>query len=358
MILGQIIRRSPHPAPVGRPDFYTRELHPSLFVRSSAGLPTRHLWHPESRELSAVDRGTACHRDHGFFPINFSFPQPHLMPTGLDSRPHFLSSTYPGEPFSFTSWDQYLAEYRRCYVALSTKKGGWDTFRHLEILFSGAIPLMPGLDRSHPWSLAMFPKQALRQVYRSLVSDGPAIPSEETRSYFQEFARTRLTSQAMAEYLVASAGLESRSILFLDRTLPDRTDYLSAFVFIGLSQVRGVECQAAWEPAYLYDDYEPDTATLYGRGFGYTRTIPRSTRSAAALPRQAVLSEIVALADAHQAIVVGNYDANRELVGELVRAGIPAERFVCVVGSDLVADFRLRRAMAKSPMTFFVREFA
>lgn len=358
MILGQIIRRSPHPAPVGRPDFYKRELHPSLFVRSSEGLPTRHLIQTNTPEVSALDRGAQCHRQYGFFPINFSFPQPALMPTELDSRPHFLSSTYPGEPFSFTSWDQYLAEYRGSYVALSTRKGGWDTFRHLEILFSGAIPLMPGLDRSHPWSLALFPKQALGQVYRNLVTGGPAIPSEETRSYFQEFARTRLTSQAMAEYLVSSAGLDSRSILFLDRTLPERTDYLSAFVFIGLSQLNGIECQAAWEPAYLYDDYEPDTATLYGRGFGYTRTIPHGKRSTMALPKEAPLADVVALADSHQAIVVGNYDANRELVADLIRSGIPAEKFVCVVGSDLVPDFRLRRAMAKSPMTFFVREFA
>jgi hypothetical protein len=65
----------------------------------------------------------------------------------------------------------------------------------------------------------------------------------------------------------------------------------------------------------------------------------------------------VALADSCESIVVGNYDGNRELVEELVQAGIPAQRFVCIVGSDLVPDRSLFRAMAGSEMTFFVREF-
>lgn len=358
MIAGQLLRGSPHPAPVGRPDFYKRELHPPLFVRSSARLPVRDLVDLRTPDASPADLGAQCQQETGVFPLNFSFPQPQLMPSTLEPRPHFLSTTYPGEPFSFSSWEPYLEEYRNSYFALSTKKGGWDTFRHLEILFSGAIALMPGLDLSHRWSLALFPRRALIEVYRALREDGAAVPSDETRRYFRDWASERLTSRAVGEYLVGSAGLESRSLLFLDEWLPRRTDYLSAFVFVGLSQIPGVECASAWEPAYLFDDFEGDTSTLYGRGFGYTRTIPRRNRTGGQLGPQASLSELVDLCGSYDSIVVGNYDSNRERLGQLLRAGVPPEKFVCIVGSDLPPDFRLRREMAKSSMTFFVREFA
>jgi len=79
-----------------------------------------------------------------------------MMPSSLANRPHFLSSTIPGEPFSFDSWDDYLLEYQSSYFALSTKKGGWDTFRHLEILFSGTIPLIPRLAKANAFFAGSF----------------------------------------------------------------------------------------------------------------------------------------------------------------------------------------------------------
>jgi len=41
----------------------------------------------------------------------------------------------------------------------------------------------------------------------------------------------------------------------------------------------------------------------------------------------------------------------------MLDAGVPASKFVCLVGSDLTADFRLRHEIRRSGMTFFVREF-
>ena len=357
MRLGQVLRGSPEPAPVGRPDYYKRELHPSLLVRSAVSLPVREFIKAGHQERNVLDVARECHRRDGVYPLNFSFPSPDLMPSRLSDRPHFLSSTIPGEPFSFDSWDDYLAEYQSAYFALSTKKGGWDTFRHLEILFSGGIPLMPGLGKAHQYSLAHFPKTALVGVYDSLVHDGPAVPGETTQKFFRDFARERLSSGAMAAYLLQIGGLESSSILFVDESLPSRTDYLSAFTYIGLKQATGQRTQAAYEPLYLFDDFAGDTSTLYGRGFGYSRSLPAALRGSLGQKSKTRAEELAELSASFDAIVVGNYDANRGLVEQLRQRGVPAGKFVCIVGSDLPSDFRLRHDIARSGMTFFVREF-
>jgi hypothetical protein len=357
MRLGQLLRGSPEPAPVGRPEYYKRELHPSLLVRFADSLPVREFITPDHQERNVLDVARECHRRDGVYPLNFSFPRPELMPIDVSSRPHFLSSTIPGEPFSFESWDDYLAEYRSAYFALSTKKGGWDTFRHLEILFSGGIPLMPGLGRAHAHSLAHFPKKALVGVYESLVQDGPALPGSATQTFFRDFAREHLSSEAMARYLLELTGLESSSILFVDESLPIRTDYLSAFTYIGLKQVTGKHTQAAFEPHFLFDDFTGDTGTLYGRGFGYSRSLPAALRGSIAPTNGTDAAQLAELSASFDALVIGNYDANRGLVEELRQRGVPADKFVCIVGSDLPSDFRLRHDIVRSGMTFFIREF-
>lgn len=356
MRFGQLLRGSPEPAPVGRPDYYKRELHPSLLVRFADSLPVREFLTQGHKESNVLDVARECHRRDGVYPLNFSFPRPELMPAKVSSRPHFLSSTIPGEPFSFDSWDDYLAEYRSAYFALSTKKGGWDTFRHLEILFSGGIPLMPGLGKAHAHSLAHFPKSALVGVYESLVHYGPALPGPFTQQFFRDFATEHLSSEAMARYLLQLTGSESSSILFVDESLPSRTDYLSAFTYIGLKQATGQRTQAAFEPHFLFNDFTGDTRTLYGRGFGYSRSLPAALRGSVDQVGRSP-AQFAELSASFDAIVIGNYDANRGLVEQLRQHGVPADKFVCIVGSDLPSDFRLRHDIARSGMTFFVREF-
>jgi hypothetical protein len=76
------------------------------------------------------------------------------------------------------------------------------------------------------------------------------------------------------------------------------------------------------------------------------------------LTESASLKDVLSFFRSADSIVVGNYDANRDLVAQLLDSGIPADRFTCVLGSDLPPDYSLMRGIAKSGMTFFVREFA
>lgn len=358
MKMGHVLRGTPHPAPVGRPDYYTRELEPSLFIRSAESLPTRSFITPGYAEESPRDKARRCFERYGVYPLNFSFPNPRVSPIPIEPRPHFLSTTYPGTPHSFTNWEDYLEEYRSSYFALSTRKGGWDTFRHLEIVFSGGIPLMPGLGDSHPYALAHYPKRLLTSILDSQIADGPAVPDDATREFLSQWSRTHLTTNAMASYLLELTGMDTDRVVFVDHSLASRTDYLSAFTFIGLSEVLGAKLLAAYEPSYLFDDYSGDTSRFYGKGFGYTRSIPSTLRSKESLSQDAPMSELRDLAHSASAIVIGNYDANRELVGDLLTAGVSPSRIVCVLGSDLPPDRSLLRDIRRSGMTFCVREFA
>ena len=358
MKLGHLVRGTAEPAPVGRPDYYTRELDSFLFIRDAGGLGVRSFLESGHREEGPLVVARACHDRYGVYPLNFSFPTPHATKVSFDKRPNFLSTTYPGEPHSFTQWGDYLQEYRSSYYALSTRKGGWDTFRHLEILFQATIPLMPGLEDAHPYALAHYPKRALTTILASLIDEGPALPDEATQEFLVSWAHRHLTTRAMAEYLMEVSALSTERVVFLDSTLPSRTDYLSAFTLIGLSEVLGKKCVSAFEPAYLFDDFSGDTSRFYGKGFGYSQVIPASVRSNESLPVGAPLSDLVSLTQTASAIVVGNYDSNREAVGDLLKAGISPEKFVCVLGSDLPPDRSLLRDIRRSGMTFFVREFA
>jgi len=358
MKLGHLLRGTPHPAPVGRPDYYSRELDPSLFIRHASGLPVRQCVTSGYTEDDPRDVAWRCHDRYGVYPLNFSFPTARVPSISGDQRPHFLSTTYPGAPHSFSNWEEYLEEYRASYFALSTKKGGWDTFRHLEILFSGAIPLMPNLGGSHPFALAHYPKRLLTSVLDSQVREGPALPDDETRDFLATWAKNHLTTQAMAQYLVDLSGLSPERVLFVDRSLASRTDYLSAFTFIGLSEVLGSALVAAFEPAYLFDDFTGDTSRFYGKGFGYTRVIPASLRSQESLSVDAPTSELMDMGSSASAIVVGNYEANLDTVGDLLAGGISPDKIVCVLGSDLPPDRSLLRDIRRSGMTFFVRECA
>lgn len=357
MKVGHLLRGTPHPAPVGRPDYYTRELHSSLFLRSSSGLPTRNFLTPDHHEPGPGELAKACYAHYGVYPLNFSFPTVRVAPVTSGPRENFLSTTYPGVPHSFDDWGQYLEEYRSSFFALSTKKGGWDTFRHLEILFSGAIPLMPSLGNASRFALAHYPKKLLSGILDSLMTEGPAVPDEATQSFVSQWAKDNLTTRAMARYLVDVSGMNTERVVFLDSSLPKRTDYLSAFSFIGLTEVLGKHVCAAFEPAFLFDDFHGDTNRLYGKGFGYTRVIPSGLRSTESLDHSAPLTDLVALARSASTLVVGNYDANRDLVGALLESGISPDKFVCILGSDTPPDRALLRGIRRSGMTFFVREF-
>lgn len=300
-------------------------------------------------DLAPVARAHELHASAGVFPISFSSPREIVETT---SKTKFLSSTIPGEPYSYEDEDAYLDEYRRSSFALSTKKAGWDCFRHLEVVFSGAIPLIPGLESTPPGVMFAYPKGFLVQVFEAQATSGPLYPPEDAIAYLKTYAESHLTATAMARYLLESISYEGGDILFLDFDLHFWTDYQSIFTLIGLKRLLGPKLHTGPLPQYL-TSLDSSTSGLYGLGFGYRGALHEHANTSVSDVAWPITPDIV---DGFERVILGQFFRDfprfRALAGDLV----DLSRVVGVVGDDYPESRGTLKRMAESDITFFVRE--
>ena len=273
----------------------------------------------DPRELAAE-----CRDRHGVLPVSFSFPKP-LMAINPDPQ-WLISPITPGLPYTFTNEQAYLDSYNRAYLGITHRKAGWDCFRHVEVMASGAVPLMPDAEDIPKYSMIHYPKKSLAKVSENIMRFGCA-PSDAMRHRFREYFLEHLTSRAMAEYVLTSVGLQDvSSILFVDERLPHHNDYQSVLTLIGLKQMLGVNCHVMFPTEYVYEDSHYPVETLYGRGFGYTKVLSAGARSVTEKKPPSDLS-------AFDALVVGSITRNEDLAKRLLH-DFPAERTIWIHGED------------------------
>lgn len=226
----------------------------------------------DSRE-SIFDTAQECFYEKGFWPISLSSPQ--LCDSEpILNRSQMISSVVPGLPYSFENADDYYKEYKTSYYALTHKKGGWDCYRHIEILLNGSIPLMPDAFQIPKFSMVHYPKSTLKAVAEKS-NDVIQIPGVWTRANLKDYFNENLTSRAMANYILRCAGLTNvEKILFIDHRLPFSPDHFSFLSLIGLKQEFGKSCVAMQPVNYLYENWKGDASHMFGRGFGYVRCLP------------------------------------------------------------------------------------
>lgn len=217
-----------------------------------------------------------CHAATGFHPVSFSYPK---ALSSLVEKTYSVSDIVPGYPYSFTDENSYLENYRQSHCALTFRKRGWDCFRHLEILASGAVPIFLGAERIPRYTMALYPKIWLQEVASAFRSSGP-FDSSELLLDSMSFLRSHLTSAEVARYILRSSGGEQRKLLFFDPSIEAQPDYLSILTLIGFKQYIGLSLLTSTHVAYLYDDYSHEAAkSLYGRGFGYSRVLASELRT-------------------------------------------------------------------------------
>lgn len=290
-----------------------------------------------------------CHERHGVWPLSFSYPGAPLPI--VDDPEHLISPITPGLPYSFTSEAEYLATYANAYWGLTHRKAGWDCFRHLEIMASGALPWMLDAHEIPRYSMVHYPKAAMAAAARALRS-GARRPDEETRQAFREHLDTHLTSRSMAHYLLKAAGLEdARTVLFVDERLPHHADYQSVLTLIGLKQALGQGCRVMHPVDYIYDDTVVNASTLYGRGFGYTRQVPSSARGANEQSGHGVVETGL---DGVDAVVVGSVTRNGAVAAGMLER-FPADRTIWIHGEDLPPTVDEVARYRRSRVHVFVR---
>lgn len=308
--------------------------------------PHGSTWSVALDEPDPLEVARRCHTQHGVWPISFSYPG---EPLPILAEPaELVAPIIPGFPYSFDDERAYLETYRRAYLGITHRKAGWDCFRHVEILASGAVPLMFDAGQIPEFSMVHYPKRAMVRAAAAVTTTGGP-PETKTRQGFREHFDQHLTSRAMAQYLLRAAGLESsKRILFVDAALPGFADYLSVLTLIGLKQVLGPDCSVMHPVDYIYADTKLPTQGLYGRGFGYTRVLDGASRSS--MER----GDANAGLDDVDAIVVGSIARNVKPATDLLRR-FPAERTIWIHGEDTPPTIDEVRHQRASGAHLFIR---
>ncbi len=291
-----------------------------------------------------------CFRIHGVRPISFSFPQGPLTPTQHPRLP--LAPIIPGYPYSFTDHAAYMNVYLGAQLGITHRKAGWDCFRHVEILAARAIPLMVDAAEIPRYTMVHYPKAAMVEVAR-LVSTNGLLPDSSTHENFLNHFAKHLTSRAMARYVLEASGLsDSQRVLFVDENLPHTADYQSALTLIGLKQHLGDQCEVAFPVDWIYSDSLFDTSTLYGRGFGYTKILEPSMKSAS--EHLWVSGTDLSALDDFDALVIGSVTRNPEITARLSQE-FPAAKTVWIHGEDRPPTVAEMAAYVSSGAHVFVR---
>ena len=201
--------------------------------------------------------------------------------------------------FKATEEKLYKQAYRDSYFGITKKKAGWDCMRHYEIIANGAVPFFTSnFDRCPSKTLSHWPKHLLKRIgtdlFKGIIDEGTLdAPTLDAQGLYPsvaagllKFARARLTTTALADYLLATTGhANARKVLFLS-SHPD-PDYQRDMLLHGLRQRLGVGLVDFIRPPHLYannnnnpnsDEDEPPSAdALYGYGFTYAQRLRDDT---------------------------------------------------------------------------------
>jgi len=99
-------------------------------------------------------------------PINFSVPKKKIVKE-INLKPkNLLSPLIPGriQTYIYKDEESYNQMYQNSVFALTYRKGGWDCFRHYEILMNACIPFHLEIDKCPDKTLEKLPKDLLKEI--------------------------------------------------------------------------------------------------------------------------------------------------------------------------------------------------
>jgi hypothetical protein len=302
-------------------------------------------------EEQVRDQVHACHESHGVWPLSLSIP----TYRELNQNPsELVSPIIPGYPYSFTNELAYLDKYAESYFAVTHRKAGWDCFRHVEIMASGSVPLMPDAKEIPPFSMVHYPKQALRAIFDQVMFEG-GIPSLKARLKLRDFFLQHLTTQKMGAYLLQVSGVPlDASVLFLDEHLTENPDYISTLTAIGLKENMGKNCVLFHSSDFLYGDSMRNTSHFYGRGFGYCKKLNPVFRSD--WEREAKKDPSIKDLKLKQFdfVVIGSVTRNEALT-HYVLENFPGQNTILIHGEDSPPTLRESKLLKSTNAQIFVR---
>ena len=128
------------------------------------------------------------HEEHAY-PISFAMPKEKirqlddskrnaafapLIPVNQSIDPSYMST------YIYDTEESYYDMYQTAYFSYTSKKGGWDTLRHYEIIANGSIPFFVDIENCPKYTLWDFPKEDLLQA-RKILGGRPNLIGETWR---------------------------------------------------------------------------------------------------------------------------------------------------------------------------------
>jgi hypothetical protein len=146
---------------------------------------------------------------YNFSPISFSMPPENIIDEVPKLKKKTISSLIPGirETYRYSDQFSYFEEYQKSRYAITYKKGGWDCFRHYEILANGCIPIFPDLVTCPELTMFSFPKELILEVNSKLLMSD--LNEEEYNHYSKkllEYTKENLTTLKMVNYILETIG--------------------------------------------------------------------------------------------------------------------------------------------------------
>ena len=162
-------------------------------------------------DYSLIDKGVYFKREllddsKKLFPISLAFPLEKIQNTNKN-KTQAISKNLPsagGDTWIWTDENDYYSDYNKSFFGHTWKKGGWESYRHYEIIFSYCYPLFKSLESCPPRCLTTLPKEDLINIMKHVDREYKVDESfyyEQMDKLFS-YAQKHLTTTALANYVL------------------------------------------------------------------------------------------------------------------------------------------------------------
>jgi hypothetical protein len=215
-------------------------------------------------------------------PITFSFPEEKII-NEIPIKTKLISSLIPGklDTYIYTNEGDYYNEYRQSLFAITTKKGGWDCMRHYEIIANGCIPYFPNIEQCPPNTLALFPKDLIKEgniLYEKYKNNNMIELDSKDIEICKDHIiklltniKTYLTTKKVAEYILNIVDCSPKKILYLSGSTIE--DYLRCLTLHGFKSIFNYDCHDYPMVPHIYKSSSINYSSLYGKGITYTNLL-------------------------------------------------------------------------------------
>ena len=216
--------------------------------------------HPPAWVTDAPDPSpVTCPNGLQIWPYSYNV-QEELIEPCIPEKAADFALLFPGDPATYifdnsvTGILEYFRMYRLSLFGVTRIKGGFDSFRNMEILASGSVPYFIDIEAVSPNSLTHHRKDLLRRaldlpgVHLGYIAEG--FNATAYLSVAQDlllWTRHRLTTASMMKYVLRSTGIEDHEfpdlrVLFIcDRIEPGKFSSTCVHPLHGLREILNPE---------------------------------------------------------------------------------------------------------------------